>query len=56
MAETTGHMPEQSMSGPVARNSSGALTVVALAVAPQIIDFLGTLAGVIFRFGSRDPI
>lgn len=56
MAETTGHMPEQSVSAPLMRNSSGALAVLALAVAPQVIDFLGSLAGVVFKFGARNPV
>ncbi len=55
MAETTGHLPDRSMAEAVTRNFSGAVSILILAVTPQIFDILWSLAGVVFQSGTRNP-
>jgi hypothetical protein len=56
MAETTGHLPNQSASEPAARNATGALVILLLAFAPQIVELLTSCAGLIFNFPGRGPL
>jgi Tripartite tricarboxylate transporter TctB family len=55
MAETTGHIPDHSTSGPVTRNPSGAVSMLILAVVPQLFDFLWSLGGLVLQSGGRNP-
>jgi MFS family permease len=53
----TGHSLDQSRSASNIRNSSGSLTILVLAFAPQIFELAWSLAAFIFRFpGGRDPV
>jgi hypothetical protein len=58
MAETTGQVPDRSATErvPAARNNFGALVILVLALAPQIIELLTSCAGLIFNFSGRNPL
>jgi hypothetical protein len=58
MAETTGQVPNRTVSepAPAARNNAGALVILVLALAPQIIELLMSCAGLIFSFSGRNPL
>jgi Tripartite tricarboxylate transporter TctB family len=56
MAETTGHLPDRSASEPSARNTTGALVILVMAFAPQIIELLSSCAGLMFNFSGRSPL
>jgi Tripartite tricarboxylate transporter TctB family len=56
MAETTGQLPNQSASEPAARDTTGAFVILAMALAPQIIELLSSCAGLIFSFSGRGPL
>jgi hypothetical protein len=56
MAETTGQIPNQAASGPAARNNTGAIVILVLALAPQIIEFLTSCAGLFLNFSGRGPL
>jgi hypothetical protein len=58
MAETTGQAPNRSATerAPAARNNFGALVILVLALAPQIIELLTSCAGLIFNFSGRNPL
>jgi hypothetical protein len=54
MADTLGHSPDRSAS--TVGNSSAAVAIVLLALAPQIFELAWSLGGLIFRFSGRDPV
>ena len=55
MADTLGHLPDKSTASTV-RNSSAALAVLVLALAPQIFELAWSLGALIFRFSAgRNP-
>jgi hypothetical protein len=55
MVDTLGHSPDKSTVSTI-RNSSAALVVLVLALAPQIFELAWSVAALIFRFsGGRDP-
>src|SRR5262249_39040518 len=56
MAETTGQLPDRSASEPSARNTTGALVILVMAFAPQIIELLSSCAGLMFNFSGRSPL
>jgi putative tricarboxylic transport membrane protein len=56
MAETLGRSPDNPMPAPAIQNSSAAIAILILAVAPQLFELAGSLAGLIFRFSGRNPI
>jgi len=55
MAETVGHAPDQARSG-TARNMSGPVNTLILAVAPQIFLFLWSLGLLILGMGIKNPL
>lgn len=56
MADTTGHLPDTATAMPAARNVTGAWVILALAFAPQIIDLMIALAGLIGLASARSPL
>jgi len=56
MAETTGQIPNQPTFEPAARNTTGALVILVMALAPQIIELLTSCAGLFFNFSGRGPL
>jgi hypothetical protein len=55
MVDTLGHSPDKSTVSTI-RNSSAALAVLVLALAPQIFELAWSVVAFIFRFsGARDP-
>jgi hypothetical protein len=55
MADTLGHSPDGSTPVPTIRNSSAAIAVLLLALAPQLFELAWSTAGFIFRFSGRSP-
>jgi Tripartite tricarboxylate transporter TctB family len=56
MADTLGHSPDRSTPASTIRNSSAALAVLLLALAPQMFELAWSLAAFIFRLsGGRNP-
>ena len=56
MAETTGQLPNESASAPAARYTTGAVVILVMALAPQLIEFLTSCAGLFFNFSGRGPL
>jgi hypothetical protein len=56
MAETTTHLPDGSATAPSARNTTGACIILLLAFAPQIIEFLMSVAGLLVQLSGRSPL
>jgi hypothetical protein len=54
MADTVGHSPDRSAS--TIRNSSAAIAVLLLALAPQLFELVWSIAGLVFRFSGRNPL
>jgi hypothetical protein len=55
-AETTSHLPDGSAIAPSARNTTGALIILITAFAPQIVELLISLAGLVFQLSGRDML
>jgi putative tricarboxylic transport membrane protein len=55
MAETTGQIPDRAASAPAARNRTGAMVILVMALAPQIIELLTSCAGLFLNFSGRGP-
>ena len=55
MAETTSHLPDGSATAPSARSATGAIIILLLAFAPQIVELLISLAGLIIPLSGRSP-
>jgi len=56
MAETTSHLPDGSAAAPSARNATGAVVILILAFAPQIVELLTSLAGLVVPLSARGPL
>lgn len=56
MADTTGHLPDRSVAASSASNATGAIVILLLAFAPQIVEFLTALAGLIAPLSGRGPL
>jgi hypothetical protein len=56
MAETTGHVPDRSASAPRIQNATAAISILLLALAPQIVELLTACAGLFFSSSGRGPI
>ncbi len=56
MAETTGQLPNRSATEPAVRNNTGAVVILVLAFAPQLIEFLTSCAGLFLNFSGRSPL
>lgn len=56
MAETTGHLPAGATAAPSARNLTGTLVILLLAFAPQFVELLIALAGLIVPLSGRGPL
>jgi hypothetical protein len=55
MAETTSHLPGGSAAAPSARNTTGAVIILLLAFAPQIVELLMSLVGLVAPLSGRSP-
>ncbi|MGJ4943411.1 tripartite tricarboxylate transporter TctB family protein [Bradyrhizobium sp. HKCCYLS1011] len=55
MADTTGHLPGGAAAAPSARNLTGAWIILLLALAPQLVELLIALAGLIVQTSGRTP-
>lgn len=55
MAETTSHLPQGSVATSPERSARGALIILLLAFAPQIVEFLISLAGLVIPLSGRSP-
>jgi hypothetical protein len=55
MADITGHSPDNAVAAQSARNGTGALVVLLLAFAPQLIELLISLVGLIAPLSGRGP-
>ena len=56
MAETTGQVSGGTASAPSARNVTGALIILVLAFAPQLVEFSISLAGLVATLSGRSPL
>jgi hypothetical protein len=56
MAETTSHLPDGSITGPSSRSATGAIIILLLAFAPQIVELLISLAGLVVPLSGRHPL
>lgn len=56
MTDTMGHSPERSGAALDAKKPLGAIGIAALAFAPQIVEIIWSIAGLILRFGGRSPV
>jgi putative tricarboxylic transport membrane protein len=56
MAETLGHSPDNPMPASAIQNSSAAIAIFILGLAPQLFELAGSLIGMVFRFSGRNPI
>src|SRR5256714_12443096 len=56
MADTLGHSPDKSRAATTVRNSSAAIGVLLLALAPQLFELAWSLGGLAFRFSGRNPL
>ena len=56
MADTTGHLPDSSVATHAARNGTGALVILVLAFAPQLVEFFISLVGLITPLSGRGPM
>ncbi|MEW6768784.1 MAG: tripartite tricarboxylate transporter TctB family protein [Pseudomonadota bacterium] len=54
MADTLGHAADQSQAS--GSNKRGAIAVVLLAFAPQILEFIGSIGALFFHTSARSPI
>src|SRR5262245_5040038 len=55
MAETTSHLPEGSAAASPGRSATGAFIILLLAFAPQIVELLISLAGLVVPLSGRSP-
>lgn len=55
MADTLGQSPDKAMPASTIRNSSAAIAILVLALAPQLFELAWSLAGLIFGFSGRNP-
>lgn len=58
MAETTGHLPDRAApasSNATSSNATGAIIILVLAFAPQLVEFLTSLAGLFIPLSGRGP-
>lgn len=53
MAETTSHLPDRSAAAPAARGATGGLIILLLAFAPQIVELLISVAGLVIPLSGR---
>src|SRR3954454_6893140 len=56
MADALGHSPDKSTAATTVRNSSAAIAVLLLALAPQLFELAWSLGGLAFRFSGRNPL
>jgi hypothetical protein len=56
MAETTSHLPGGAATVRSARNTTGAALILLLAFAPQIVELLTSLAGLVVQLSGRGPL
>jgi len=55
MTETTSHLPDGSVTAPSTRSATGAIVILLLAFAPQIVELLTSLAGLVIPLSGRAP-
>ena len=56
MADTTGHLSDRPAAAPSVRNATGAVALLLLAFAPQIVELLTALAGLVLPLSGRAPL
>ncbi|WP_407155882.1 tripartite tricarboxylate transporter TctB family protein [Bradyrhizobium sp. STM 3557] len=56
MAETTSHLPGGSVTAPSSRSATGAIVILLLAFAPQLVELLTSLVGLIVPLSGRHPL
>ena len=56
MSDVTGRAPDQTGALLSNKNSTGAIGIAVLAVAPQIVEIIWSIAGLILRSGGRNPV
>jgi hypothetical protein len=56
MADTTGQLSGSPATAPSARNATGAVVILLLAFAPQIVELLTALAGLVLPLSGRGPL
>src|SRR3954468_14715791 len=53
MADTTGQLPAEAVTGPSARNVTGAVIILLLAFTPQLVELAVSLAGLVATLSGR---
>ena len=56
MSDTTGRAPHRPDAALSIKNAVGATGIAVLALAPQIVELIWSIAGLILRFGGRNPV